>query len=73
MGWINEKQLEGSIISSWLLHRCDNTLASIIAMFNIIRYGIYMYLKCTFCRGEQCSPENPKLFLLLDVRQTVDI
>ena len=36
MGWINEKQSEGSIISSWLLHGCVNTLASIIAMFNII-------------------------------------
>lgn len=36
MGWINEKQSNGSIISSWLLHGCANTLASIIAMFNII-------------------------------------
>ncbi|ARC84248.1 CAAX protease self-immunity family protein [Clostridium argentinense CDC 2741] len=36
MGVINEKQSEGSIISSWLLHGCANTLASIIAMFNII-------------------------------------
>jgi membrane protease YdiL (CAAX protease family) len=36
MGWINEKQSNGSIISSWLLHGCANTIASIIAMFNII-------------------------------------
>ena len=36
MGWINEKQSEGSTVSSWLLHGCANTLASIIAMFNII-------------------------------------
>lgn len=36
MGWINEKQSNGSIVSSWLLHGCANTLASIISMFNII-------------------------------------
>lgn len=36
MGWINEKQSNGSIISSWLLHGCANTLASFIAAFNII-------------------------------------
>lgn len=36
MGFINEKQSDGSIISSWLLHGCVNTLASLIAMFNII-------------------------------------
>ena len=36
MGVINEKQSEESIISSWLLHGCVNTLASIMAMFNII-------------------------------------
>lgn len=36
MGWINEKQSNGSIVSSWLLHGCANTLASIIAMLNII-------------------------------------
>lgn len=35
MGWINEKQSKGSIVSSWLLHGCFNTLASIIAMFNL--------------------------------------
>jgi membrane protease YdiL (CAAX protease family) len=35
MGWINEKQSEGSIISSWLLHGFFNTLASAIAMFNL--------------------------------------
>ncbi len=36
MGWINEKQSQGSILSSWLLHGCANTLASLMAMFNII-------------------------------------
>ncbi|OAB25524.1 hypothetical protein PMSD_27610 [Paenibacillus macquariensis subsp. defensor] len=36
MGWINEKQSEGSMISSWLLHGCANTLASIIVMFNFL-------------------------------------
>lgn len=36
MGVINEKQSEGSIISSWLLHGCANTLASFMAMFSII-------------------------------------
>lgn len=36
MGMINEKQSGGSIISSWLIHGCANTLASIIAMFNIV-------------------------------------
>lgn len=36
MGCINEKQSDGSIISSWLLHGCANTLASLITMFNII-------------------------------------
>ncbi|OAB44427.1 CPBP family intramembrane glutamic endopeptidase [Paenibacillus glacialis] len=35
MGWINEKQSGGSMISSWLLHGCSNLLASIIVMFNI--------------------------------------
>ena len=35
MGWINEKQSEGSIISSWLLHGFSNTIAAIITMFNI--------------------------------------
>ncbi|KNF07114.1 CAAX protease self-immunity [Gottschalkia purinilytica] len=36
MGWINEKQSDGSIISSWLLHGCANTIASIISMFNLL-------------------------------------
>jgi len=36
MGWINEKQSDGSIVSSWLVHGFANTLASIVAMFNII-------------------------------------
>lgn len=36
MGWINENQSEGSIISSWILHGCVNTLAALIVMLNII-------------------------------------
>lgn len=36
MGWINEKQSEGSIISSWLLHGSVNVLSSIVVMFNIL-------------------------------------
>ncbi|MFO7969556.1 MAG: CPBP family intramembrane glutamic endopeptidase [Candidatus Izemoplasmatales bacterium] len=36
MGIINEKQSGGSIISSWLIHGCANTLAAIFAMFNIV-------------------------------------
>ncbi len=36
MGWINEKLSDGSIVSSWMLHGCANTLASIVAMFNIL-------------------------------------
>lgn len=36
MGWINEKQSDGSIVSSWLLHGCVNFLASIFAMFTIL-------------------------------------
>jgi len=36
MGFLNEKQSNGSIFSSWLLHGCANTLASVIAMFNLI-------------------------------------
>lgn len=36
MGWINEKESDGSIVSSWLLHGVANYVASIIAMFSII-------------------------------------
>lgn len=36
MGWINERQSGGSIVSSWMLHGCANTIASIISMFNLI-------------------------------------
>ncbi|QSX05672.1 CPBP family intramembrane metalloprotease [Sedimentibacter sp. zth1] len=36
MGWINEKQSNGSIISSWILHGCGNIIASIAVMFNLI-------------------------------------
>lgn len=35
MGWINENQSEGSIISSWLLHGSANMISSIIAMFSL--------------------------------------
>lgn len=35
MGWINEKQSESSIFSSWLLHGCFNILSSIIAILNL--------------------------------------
>lgn len=36
MGWINEKQSGGSIVSSWLLHGLANLIASVIAMFNLL-------------------------------------
>ena len=36
MGWINEKESDGSIVSSWLLHGFVNYLASIFAMFTIL-------------------------------------
>ncbi|RUL54018.1 CPBP family intramembrane glutamic endopeptidase [Lysinibacillus antri] len=36
MGWINEKQSGGSIITSWLVHGTVNTIASFLAMFNMI-------------------------------------
>lgn len=36
LGWINEKQSNGSILSSWIIHGFVNTVASIIAMFNIL-------------------------------------
>lgn len=36
LGWINEKQSSGSILSSWIVHGFVNTVASIIAMFNIL-------------------------------------
>lgn len=36
MGWINEKQSDGSIIPSWLLHGIANLISAIVAMFNLI-------------------------------------
>lgn len=36
MGWVNEKQSGGSIVSSWLLHGLANLIASILAMVNLI-------------------------------------
>ena len=35
MGYINEKQTNGSIGSSWLIHGSANTLAAVIAMFSL--------------------------------------
>lgn len=37
LGYINEKQSGGSIISSWLLHSLANVIASITVMFNLIK------------------------------------
>lgn len=36
LGWINEKQSAGSIMSSWLLHGIANITASIVAIFSLI-------------------------------------
>lgn len=36
LGWINEKQSNGSILPSWFIHGFVNTIASIIAMLNIL-------------------------------------
>ena len=36
LGWINERQSGGSILPSWLIHGCANTLVSIISAFNIL-------------------------------------
>ncbi|TYQ15435.1 UNVERIFIED_CONTAM: CAAX prenyl protease-like protein [Acetivibrio alkalicellulosi] len=36
MGWINEKQSGGSIVSSWLLHGGANICVSIVAMFSVL-------------------------------------
>jgi hypothetical protein len=36
MGYINEKESDGSIISSWIVHGIANIMASFVAMFNII-------------------------------------
>lgn len=36
MGWINEKQSDGSIVSSWLLHSIANLCVSVVSMFSII-------------------------------------
>ena len=35
LGWINEKQSNGSILSVRAIHGFVNTITSIIAMFNI--------------------------------------
>ncbi|MCH7322765.1 CPBP family intramembrane metalloprotease [Solibacillus sp. MA9] len=36
LGWINEKQSNGSIISSWLIHGIVNTISSTWALFNLM-------------------------------------
>ena len=36
MGYINEKQSGGSIVSSWMLHGIANSLSSVVAMFSFI-------------------------------------
>lgn len=36
LGWINEKESDGSIVSSWMLHGFVNYLASLVAMFAIL-------------------------------------
>lgn len=36
LGWINEKQSNGSIISSWLIHGIVNTISSTLALFNLL-------------------------------------
>jgi len=36
MGYINEKESGGSILSSWCMHGIANTIAAIIVMFNLI-------------------------------------
>jgi membrane protease YdiL (CAAX protease family) len=36
MGYINEKESDGSIISSWIVHGIANIMVSFVAMFNII-------------------------------------
>ncbi|GMQ57737.1 CPBP family glutamic-type intramembrane protease [Vallitalea sediminicola] len=37
-GWMNEKQSDGSIISSWLLHGIGNIIVAVLDMFNLIAY-----------------------------------
>lgn len=36
LGWINEKQSNGSIISSWLIHGTVNMIAALLTMFNYL-------------------------------------
>lgn len=36
MGYINERQSDGSIISSWCLHGIGNTISSIISLFSLL-------------------------------------
>lgn len=36
MGYINEKESEGSIYPSWCIHGIANLFSSIVALFNII-------------------------------------
>ena len=36
LGWVAEKQSDGSILSGWLFHGSANMIVSLIAMFNIL-------------------------------------
>ncbi|MGE7110024.1 CPBP family intramembrane glutamic endopeptidase [Lysinibacillus sp. NPDC047702] len=36
MGWINEKNSNGSLITSWCIHSVGNLIVSFFAMFNVI-------------------------------------
>ena len=36
LGWINEKQANGSILPSWLIHGIVNTISSSLALFNLM-------------------------------------
>lgn len=36
MGYINEKQSNGSIVSSWCMHGIANTISSLVTLFNLI-------------------------------------
>ena len=36
LGWINEKQSNASIISSWLIHGIVNAFSTTLALFNLM-------------------------------------
>ena len=35
MGWINEKEAEGSILPSWFIHGAANLLSSLFSLFSV--------------------------------------